>query len=221
MMRTTPRHWQVGLFAATLLVSGCEFFDNDDQSGDDETGTGDDEGGDPQPTRGFRVFPKYLLHDVAAIVTIQGASGAFEACELDAVEGGYVCDADALDHNTVATIDLRRDGFETALRHPLIPFSHILPLEVHLAVEGGPPGEWSPCVGLGEFATCADLCASVEAVCAATSCSTDDPEWPLATHQTFAASECAEEPLDSLASSCDAALPVAGAAASLRCCCVG
>lgn len=223
-MRTAKRsELGAGVLAVILLFAGgCEFFGgNQDEEGfDEETGSEPETTGEePPPERGFRVFPKFMLQDVPAIVTIDVDGVSSDPCPLDdAAEGGYLCDADALPPDSLATIQIERDGFDMAVRHPEVPFNQIVPLEVHLAVEGGPTGSWSPCTAAGEFETCDDLCATFVGSCVVTSCATDDPEWPLATYQSFADAECTTLG-ESVVDACDNSLPDSGSVAALRCCC--
>ena len=212
------------LLTVTLLgASGCEFFGGDDlgdgDSGTDGPDTDDpDTGEEPPPSQGLRVFPKFMLQAVPAIVTIASDGVSSSACELDPPDGGYVCDAGGMQSGSLATIEIERDGFEMAVRHPEVPFNQIIALDVHLAVAGGPTGEWSPCAIAGDFASCEDLCATFVGSCQVTSCATDQPEWPLATYETFTDAECGA-PVESVALACDGELPAAGVVGSLRCCC--
>ncbi len=223
-MRRPMRVEILGLcVAVAMLAGGCELFGNDDgdELGDDESGDDNSEttGEELAPSRGFRVYPKYMRKEVPAIVTIELDGISPAACELDGdAAGGYLCDADELQNGSLATIMVERDGFDMAIRHPEVPFNQIIPLEVHLAVEGGPTGSWSPCTVAGEFETCDDLCGTFAGTCAVTSCATDDPEWPLASMQTFLDSECVEQ-VESLASACEEPLLGAAVTAGLRCCC--
>lgn len=205
-----------------LLLGGCGLFSDGDDVADfsDESETGSDDDGDQPPTRGFRVFPKFMLQDVAGVVTIDLGGPTPLACELDDVEGGYVCDADSLASHSIATITVDKDGFASAVRHPQVPFNQIVPLEVHLAVEGGPTGVWSECQAIGEFGTCEQLCGALQSSCAAASCATADPEWPVASYETFADPECTT-PIDSVVASCESELPLTGSSVALRCCCAG
>jgi hypothetical protein len=213
---------QLGLIiSVVMLAGGCEFFGNDDDDEVGDTGeTGDGDGdGDPPPSQGFRVFPKFMLQDLPAVVTIDLDGVTPLPCELDqAAEGGYVCDAGSLSPNSVATVSVAKDGFESAARHPTVVFNQIIALEVHLAVEGGPTGVWGPCVVAGEFETCADLCGAYQSSCAVTSCATDQAEWPIATYETFADADCTT-PVESVALACESSLPVGGTVGSLHCCC--
>lgn len=217
-MRTTPTK---ALLAALVLSGGCEFLDSDsDELADtsDESGESGTDGGEPLPIEGFRVFPKFMLQDVAAIVTIETAGLPAEPCVLDdAPEGGYLCDAEDLP-GTVATIRVEKDGFDSAVRNPEIQAYAITPLEVHLAAWGGPTGTWSACTAAGEFQTCAELCAAEQLGCAVTSCATESVDSPIATFETFTGPNC-DLVLESLAAACDQSLPLAGQAESLRCCC--
>jgi len=208
---------------AALLLGGCGFFgsdsDDDDAPSSDESAElgGTEEGGELPPTEGFRVFPQFMLQDVAAIVTIEAGGGQPAPCALDdAPEGGYVCDAEGLPGAT-ATIRVNKDGFDGAVRNPPIASFQIVPLEVHLSGEGGPTGSWSGCAAVGEFASCAELCAAEDGVCAVTACATGQDEWPVATFEGSIGPDCAE-PLEWVAASCEAPLPLAGLE-SLRCCC--
>jgi hypothetical protein len=210
------------ILSIVLLAGGCGFFDgDDDELGDTgDVGDGDGDGdGDPPPSQGFRVFPKFMLQDLSAVVTIEIDGFTATPCQLDqAPEGGYVCDAGTLAVNSLATVQIDRDGFESAVRHPTVVFNQIVALEVHLAVEGGPTGQWSPCTIADEFETCADLCATLEGSCVVTSCATEQDEWPIATYETFSDQACTT-PIDSLALACESSLPSSNTAGSLRCCC--
>lgn len=222
-MKTAHEPRWITASITALLLCGCELIDAYDDAADAETGY--DEGTDtddppPAPTEGFRVFPKFMLQSVPAIVTIAASDGASPAvaCMLDgAPEGGYVCDAEPL-AGADALIRVDRDGFESTVRNPEILPYQIQPLDVHLAVEGGPTGEWSACVGAGDFDSCAALCEAQMLSCAVTSCASDQVEAPIATFETFASLECADA-LEAQASSCDELLPVSPDVVSLRCCC--
>ena len=168
-MRIQQRTQLTSLLA--LLASGCGFFSDDDDGadfGDDSeaSDTGTDDGEEPPPSQGFRVFPKFMLQDLSAIVTIELDGVTPLPCELDdALEGGYLCDASSLPAGGIATVMVEKDGFASAVRHPQLVYGQITTLEVHLAVEGGPTGVWSACHVAGEFATCADLCATFQSSC--------------------------------------------------------
>jgi hypothetical protein len=59
-------------------------------------------------------------------------------------------------------------------------------------------------------------------MCVPASCDTADPEWPLATFQSFGTADCSDDSLEDAAVACDTELPDAsGDALSLRCCCAG
>jgi hypothetical protein len=209
-----------------LLASGCEFFQGEDdtdfgeaESGETETDETTDTGEDPPPTQGFRVFPKFMVQDVPAIVTIELDGITPSTCELDdAPEGGYVCDAGVLPDGGIATIYVEKDGFEIATRHPQVLFNQIAPLDVHLMAAGAPTGVWSGCQAAGGFGSCADLCESFQNSCLVTSCATDEPEWPIATLQTYADAECTVL-LENLTSTCEEPLPGADTVVALKCCC--
>jgi hypothetical protein len=207
-----------------LLASGCEFFQGEedtdfgDDSEDTDTG-GTEDTGELPPSQGFRVFPKFMLQDLSAVVTIDLDGLTPSPCELDgAAEGGYLCDAGVLPAGASATILIEKDGFDSAVRHPQVVFGSITPLEVHLAIEGGPPGVWSACHPAGDFGSCTDLCATFGGSCVVTSCATGQEEWPLATFETFADAECTML-VESVALACENELPIAGTVAGLRCCC--
>lgn len=213
---------------ALLLLAGCEFFDNaqeDSDFGDDEsTGTtGFDTGNDtddPEPPReGFRVFPRYLLQDVPAIVTVEREAVAYE-CPLDeGPEGGYVCDATAQPAGPVR-ITVERDGFDTAVRQPQLMPGQIPSLEVHLAPAGGATGTWSDCVSAAAFLTCGDVCSNQMLGCAVASCATGQEEWPIATLASFSDGECVAT-IENLVSTCSDPLSAVAPAEAVRCCCTG
>jgi hypothetical protein len=211
-----------GLLAS--FASGCELFPGQDgaefDDGGDESDTGTtDDGEDPPPTQGFRVFPKFMLQDLSAIVTIDLDGVTPLPCEIDgAPEGGYLCDASQLPAGGIATIVIEKDGFASAVRHPQLVYGQVTALDVHVAVEGGPSGIWSACHVAGDFSTCADLCATFQSSCVVTSCATADAEWPISTYETFADAECTT-PVESVALACENELPLAGTVAALRCCC--
>jgi hypothetical protein len=225
-MRTQQRIL-VSLLLA-LLVSGCELFpgqedsdfgDDSDESETDTDDTSDD--GEQPPSQGLRVYPKYMLQDLPAIVTIEIDGITPEPCELDgAAEGGYLCDASELPAGGIATIVVEKDGFASATRNAQLVFGQITALEVHLAIEGGPTGVWSECQAAGQFTTCADLCATFQGSCAVTSCATGDVEWPIATYETFTDVECTTS-FERIAAACESELPFSGSTVALRCCCAG
>lgn len=204
----------IPLVLAASLLAGCfdDFFGSSDSSNSTDTDTGEPP---PEPPReGFRVFPKYLLQDVPAVVTLE-RDAIQQACPLDADVGGYLCDATGAPGGNM-TITVERDGFDMAVRHPSFYANNIVLLDVHLIPEGGATGVWSECVPAGSFATCGDVCFDQMRACAVTSCASDDPESPVATFESFADAECGVVE-DNLALSCDEALPFAPSA--LRCCC--
>jgi hypothetical protein len=210
--------------AAALLLASCGFFDDaqDSDFGDGDTGTTTlDDGNDtdePQPPReGFRVFPKYLLQDVPAVVTVERDAIQHE-CPLDeGPDGGYVCDATAQPAGPV-TITVERDGFDTAVRHPQLVPEQIPALEVHLAPAGGPTGTWSECVPADAFLTCGDVCNNQMLGCEVASCATGQEEWPIATLASFSDGECVAS-LENFVLTCSDALSVVTPAAAVRCCC--
>lgn len=207
--------------ALTLLVVGCEFFPNaqddaDFGEGESTTGDGDGDTGDPLPPReGFRVFPKYLLQSVPAVVTVERDAVQYECPLDDAPEGGYVCDATAFPAGPVS-ITIERDGFDTAARHPELVPEAIISLDVHLSPAGGPTGTWSTCVPAGTFLTCGDVCSNEMLACVVASCATGQDEFPIASLATFSDAECVVGS-ENIASTCSDSLPVG--APALRCCC--
>jgi hypothetical protein len=207
-----------------VAIGGCGFVEDvlDADHGDDESSTsgdgdGDGDTGEPIPPReGFHVFPKYLLQDVPAVVTVERDAVQYE-CPLDpASEGGYICDATALPAGPV-TLTIERDGFDVAVRHPDLVPEVIVPIDIHLSPAGGPTGTWSACVPADGFLTCGDVCSNEMLACAVVSCATQQEEFPIATLATFGDAECVVGS-ENIASNCSEALPVAPAIA-LRCCC--
>jgi len=214
------------VWAATVAVSACacSFFDDDDAGLDDESETSasmseTESGGDPDwpPTEGFRVLPQYMLQSITAAVSIE-ISGQVFPCLSDTEDQGYLCDTSEALGPTVA-ITVERDGFETAIRNPELG-AGIEPLPVHLTIEGGPEGAWSPCVSAGSFASCEEVCADAMLACVPAACATEDPEQPLATALTFTDAECLEPAAETLVFDCIEPLAGAGGTvASLQCCC--
>lgn len=219
------RRW-AGVLALLVSVSGCGFFDDDDDFGVDGETSGDGDGdgdGDEElpPTRGFLVFPKFMLQDVPAIVTLDVDGPSALACppaDAQTGAGGYLCDADELDHGSVATILVERDGFEPATRTLEVPFNQIVAVDVHLAVEGGPSGSLSACTPAGAFESCAELCEASTSSCLVTACVGTLPDAPIVSFETYADAECLE-PLAGEALTCASALPDSGSVVSVRCCC--
>ena len=188
-----------------------------------DTGVGETTGvtEDP-PDEGFRVFPKYMLQAVQAVVTMV-AEGEDEAvpCPADPLEaGGYLCDTGPLSAADEVTIWVERDGFEPAQRAAVIEPLTLQTLEVHLSVEGGPTGLWSDCTSLDTFATCADVCAAGEMVCAPASCAVGEDSDALATSRVFGELECSDEGQFTATQACNAELPEPDMEAqAVRCCC--
>ena len=95
-IKRTSRARRSRLLAATfgawaLLSFGCLIDDSGETEGAGD-GDGDGDSGDEGPsTGGVYVFPKYMLVDVQAIVTVD-KSGVPEACEWDQNYGAYLCD---------------------------------------------------------------------------------------------------------------------------------
>ena len=222
-MRNNGMH-RFAFVAVLSTLAGCGFLNNIQDDGEVDFGedgttstTGDGDGDEPDPPRdGFRVFPKYLLIDVPAVVTVEREAVQYE-CPLDpGPDGGYVCDATAQPAGPV-TITIQRDGFDMAVRHPeLVPYS-IVPLDVHLAPAGGPTGTWSSCVAAGAFLTCGDVCTNEMLGCVVASCATDQAEFPIASLATFSDAECLVS-AENLTPTCSDALPAAPALA-MKCCC--
>jgi hypothetical protein len=222
-MRTLNLHIAI---VAAVLLAGCEFFDNGNDDSDfgdgDSSGTTSfDSGNDtdePEPPReGFRVFPRYLLQDVPAVVTVEREAVQYECPLDDGPEGGYVCDATAQPAGPV-TITVERDGFDTAIRNPELVPETIVPLEVHLAPAGGATGTWSSCVAANAFLTCGDVCANEMLGCAVASCATGQEEWPIATLTSFSDGECVAT-VENLVFTCDDPLSAVSPAEAVRCCC--
>ena len=217
--------WSLLFGSLLAVVPACSddfFFDdgNDDDTSDDSgDGDGDGETGELPPTEGFLIYPKVLLQDASAVVSIESNGVVPEPCPLSD-EGGYLCDADGLVGPT-ATVRVERSGFEPAVRQPMIQFNQIIPVDVHLLVEGAEFGTWSACAPIDQHLDCAAVCETMLGVCFAAGCETEDPETPVATMQTFSTMDCSDRaPFDHLANSCHVEL--AGgtvAAAAVRCCC--
>ncbi|MGH1347764.1 MAG: hypothetical protein ACRBN8_39785 [Nannocystales bacterium] len=220
------------LFIFGLHLVACDpsedggFSDTDgadtSESGSDSVADGTT--GDPEapPDEGFRVFPKYMLQDVQAVVTMV-AEGEEEAipCPADTlVAGGYLCDTSPLFTADEVTIWVERDGFEPAQRAASIEALTLQLLEVHLSVEGGPTGVWSDCTSLDTFASCADVCAAAEMVCVPASCAVGEDSDALATSWAFGALDCTDEGLLAPTQSCNEELPEPSMdAQAVRCCC--
>jgi hypothetical protein len=199
------------LMACTFLGRGG---DDDDDLEVETEGESESEP-DPWPTEGFRVFPWHRLHAVAAVVTIE-IGDAPQGCPPDPIDGGYVCDAEGLVDGPV-TIVVKHDGFDPAVRHPSVMRGQLVPVDVHLAPAGGPTGTWSDCVEAIDVHSCSDLCESEGRQCAPASCPSEDPESPLATHETFAEPDCTGTALASLPSTCAESLE--DDVVAVRCCC--
>lgn len=188
-----------------------------DSVADDTTGEVD-----TAPEEGFRVFPKYMLQDVQAVVTMvaEGMEDAVPCAADTLAAGGYLCDTGPLSPADEVTIRVERDGFEPAERDALIEAQTLEELEVHLSIEGGPTGLWSDCTLLDMFATCADICATADMACAPASCAVGEDSDALATARIFGDLDCVEGGELAEVQSCNAELPEATAeAAAVRCCC--
>ena len=206
--------------ALCTCTLACGFFDDDDPAEEDSDFTADTQTepettGEPPrpPDEGFRVFPKYLLQDVPAIVTLE-VEGEPLPCPVDPVEGGYLCDTSEAP-GPFGQLSVARDGFALATRMPELP-NTLVPLDVHLYVEGGPSGIWSECVPAAAFSSCTEVCEAQMLGCAPASCATQDPLEPVATLLAWSDAACVE-PLGAAASSCEDALPPGEG--SVQCCC--
>lgn len=227
-MMLDRRNQRTALFLLLgLHLVACDSLDDTELSG--TTGGGDPSAadgttGEPNttPDEGFRVFPKYMLQDVQAVVTMV-AEGEEEAvpCPADTLDaGGYLCDTEPLSSVDEVTIRVERDGFEPAQRVASIEGLTVQLLEVHLSVEGGPTGFWSDCTSLEAFATCADVCAAGEMVCIPASCAIDEDTDALATSRVFADLDCSEDGQLTETQSCNAELPQPDEEfQAVRCCC--
>ncbi len=226
------RHVGLQVVALGGLFCGCEIPPGEEAategsgtqapatSGDASTSGGEGSGGAQLPMEGFRVYPKYMLQELPAIVTVAQADAQAEACPADA-SGGYLCDTSDL-RGSRATIQVERDGFEPARREPMIVAGQLEELEVHLDIEGGSIAGWSACMPLGDVDSCTSLCASEQQTCAATSCATDDPQWPLATHRIFVDVDCVVASVPGAAAACDESLAEATKdGMAIQCCCDG
>lgn len=227
MLRLTTQ--RTAFLLLGLYLAACDPESPGLTDGGDTTGSGaetgaDDPTGEPPapPDEGFRVFPKYMLQDVQAVVTML-AEGAEEAvpCPADTLQaGGYLCDTSPLSTADEVTIWVERDGFEPAQRDATIEPLTLQSLEVHLSIEGGPTGVWSDCTSLDLFATCADVCAAGEMVCAPASCAVGEDSDALATSRVFGDLECGGDGEFAATQSCNAELPEPDMdVQAVRCCC--
>jgi hypothetical protein len=203
-------------FLALALVPACsdDFFGLTGD-GDDEIGSSS-ESGEPQPSEGIRVFPRYQLVEVAAVVSIEAVESPMpSSCELDG-QGGYLCDTLALGPDVIVRVE--RDGFEPEVRALDHPYGYVDTLDVHLVPVGGPLGVWSACVTPDQFADCDEVCGAETKTCLPTSCATEDASEPIATELGYEGLECAGNPTRIEAQACNAAHPAAFTD-SVRCCC--
>lgn len=218
--RAPLRRLSLALCSSALACGLFELDEDPEDSNSDSDFTADSQTaaettGEPPgpPDEGFRVFPKYLLQDLPAIVTLD-VEGEPMPCPVDAVEGGYLCDTGEAP-GPLALIRVARDGFALATRTPELPDT-LVPLDVHLYVEGGPSGVWSECVAAAEFSSCTEVCEAQMLGCSPASCATQDPLEPVATLLAWADPACVE-PMGAAVTSCEDALsPAAG---SVQCCC--
>ena len=216
----SPRLMAVACAAA---LAGCSFFEGDGNSAEDgsedgtDDGTVDGETGAP-PEVGLRVYPKYMLQDVQANVTLEvGATQLL--CPPDEDDGGYLCDIDDLNTDT-ALVRVELDGFETALVQPDIEQDIIQSIDVHLEPIGGPVGVWSSCVLVDVFTNCDEVCTDQGADCAPAACESNAGASTVASMESFDNQDCSGSPQSSQAGSCSDQLPTSGGSSdSLRCCC--
>ncbi len=225
------RSQRTTLFVFGLQVLACDPSEGtglsdatgaDSTAGGETTASGTTGEPDAVPEEGFRVFPKYMLQDVQAVVTMV-AEGEEDAlpCPADPSEaGGYLCETSPLFPADEVTIWVERDGFEPAQRVASIEGLTVQLLEVHLSIEGGPTGFWSDCTSLDTFATCADVCAAGELVCIPASCAVDEDSDALATSRVFADLEFTVDGQLAATQSCNAELPEPDPELqAVRCCC--
>jgi hypothetical protein len=199
---------------ACLPGCGDDFFGLTG-SGDDEVGESS-ESGEPQPSEGIRVYPRYLTVEVAAVVSIEAVESPMPStCELDG-QGGYLCDTQALGPDVIVRVE--RDGFEPQVRALDHPYGYVDTIAVHLVPVGGPLGVWSACVTPDQFANCDEVCAAEGKTCLPTSCASGDPSEPIATELGYEGSECVDPPSRVEAQACSASHPAAFTD-SVRCCC--
>lgn len=221
-MPATIRFAPALALAGLLTSSGCtdDFFGLDGD--DDEVGESSESGDEPEPSEGIRVFPRYQLVDVPAVVTIEDAEAgaAPQSCPADTgSEGGYLCDTLTLAASNLI-VRVERDGFEPVALAKSRPFGYVDTHAVHLVPIGGPLGVWSACVLRDAFANCDEVCAAEATTCTPTSCATGDPNEPIATVLGYEGSECVDPPSRIEAQACSSG-PPAAFTDSLRCCCAG
>ncbi len=205
-----------------LLACGCgDDFLGLPFDGDDEVGESSGTTGEPEPSEGIRVFPRYQLVDVAAVVTVEAEAeggGPAQTCPPDpGSEGGYLCDTLSLGAAMVV-VRVERDGFESVARSESRPIGYVDSLAIHLVPLGGPLGTWSACVLPDAFANCDEVCAAETKTCKPTSCASGDPNEPIATVLGYEGSECLDPPSRVEAQACSSG-PPAAFTDSLRCCC--
>ncbi|MFV8753279.1 hypothetical protein ACNOYE_22245 [Nannocystaceae bacterium ST9] len=218
---TLIRFNRVATLILALALPGCggDFFGFD---GDDEVGdSGSGETGDPEPTEGIRVFPRYQLVDVAAVVSVEAQGGGTPtSCPAElGIEGGYLCDTTTLGASTVI-VRVERDGFEPYAIETASPIGYVDSIAAHLVPVGGPLGTWSACLLRDAYANCDEVCAAEAKTCVATSCASEDPSEPIATVLGYEGTQCAGAPSRVEAQACSSG-PPAAFTDSLRCCCAG
>ncbi|GEM_PF-2669202 len=226
------------LLVGTLPLSAClleELFpppedtgeDTGEDIGEDDIGETDEGSPTPEiPTAGFRVYPRYTLEALSAVVTITHTGQEPIGC-LAAEDdlGGYFCST-LFPLGFPVEIIVQRDGFETALRTPTAEPNELITLDVHLVELGGPTGTWSACLpvdeGEGEGPeSCAVVCEAQDAgVCLVTACESQDEVEPVATYELYEDLECATSPMVSAPLSCESGLSeLEPTVLALRCCC--
>jgi hypothetical protein len=217
-MFTTTHHRRLLLLALAFAPACGDDFFGLTGSDDDEIGDGDStETGDPQPSEGVRVYPRYQLVDVSAVVSVEPADVAMPtSCSLDA-QGGYFCNTIDLAASDLI-VRVERDGFEPEARALQRPYGYVDTLDAHLVPVGGPLGVWSACVGSDAYANCDEVCGAETKTCLATSCATEDPNEPIATELGYEGLECAGVPSRVEAQACSSSHPAAFTD-SVRCCC--
>ena len=192
-------------------------------SGSDDDGS--DESGDVLPSVGVRVFPRFMLEPLPAVVTLDAGPEPDPdippiMCLFDDEGGGYLCPTETLE-GPDAQISVEREGFEPAARTVAWEPEAIVPIDVHLMVEGSSGGVWSECVGLETVETCSAVCEAQTSTCSPASCLTGDDDNPLATVSLFSSADCSDVPLADLAAACQPwEVETTQDAIAVRCCCV-
>jgi hypothetical protein len=221
-MMSTTTHPRSPSCCVLLLVLALAPACSDDFfgfTGSDELGDGDstETGDDPPVSEGIRVYPRYQLVDVSAVVSVEDAvAGVPTSCPLDG-QGSYFCDTIDLAASDVI-VRVERDGFEPEVRGLARPYGYIDMLDVHLVPVGGPLGVWSACVVRDAYPDCDGVCGAETKTCLPTSCATEDPNAPVATELGYEGLECAGLPTRVEEQPCSSSHPAAFTD-SVRCCC--